>query len=1016
MKEIKLFDYQEDMKERIEKALRLHRSVMAQMPTGTGKTVLLASVVESFLREHSNCNVWIVAHRRELVSQIKDTLNKFLLNFNFSKITPSLFTLKEGSTSHPDPLTLRGEGGNRPTRCSEPLRSKVGGPSKVSPDCAGWDRLGATCLRAADGLADGAADRLGATCLLSAEGLGDRLGERGGDGLGATSASSVNPASDMMPIKAVSIQWLAKHYDEIEEEPGMIVIDEAHHALAKTYKEMWERFPNAKFLGLTATPCRLNGKGFTDLFDVLVQSWSVPEFISKGRLATYDFVSIKSDGVTQRLIDSLQKRGADGDYQNKEMDMLLNKKPSIERLYRSLEEFGKDRKGIVYAINISHANAIAEFYREHGIAAVAIDSKTPASERRMLIERFKSSSLSFSKITPSLFTIKEGSTSHPDPLTLRGEGGNRPTRCSEPLRSKVGGPSKVSPDCAGWDRLGMSGASKVSPDCLSASASKEVSGYSPDCAGWDRLGATCLRAADGVGDSLGATCLRAADGLADGAADRLGATCLRAADGVADGAADGLGATCLRPADGLAPIQVLVNVDIFSEGFDCPDVEFVQLARPTLSLAKYLQMVGRGLRVAKGKKNCVIIDNVGLYRVFGLPSQVWNWNAMFEGKLKVGKKKETPKEREFFLMNKVQDDIQIHPDSEMMMVMSHEELLQTIQYREFVDSKGEFAIIKLPDGKMTVVNRQGEQVLEPGDYYDMKLLDGNILFYRPRRKAKCYYDLLAKAVIDDGTNVAETPHVVNIKGWEFIEYNDIFMSRTQEDFSLPYHPSQYDFLNYGYYMIFRFRPSAPGCQVWYYCEGDEGKMRMSNEESRNVCFLRNDYEHVYWLCAVLYGERIVVMDSKEDYYLVDSNLKKTYIGCNHPKNENEDLNFVMPRLGKKYYHEAMLQKKEMEANEMLLLHEKSEAGHVELYQAGKKWGVKVDGKVIVPPLYHSIAQPVGAYCAFEQIPRHWGVMTLKGKVIVDAKYEKVEIRDNGIAVVTGITGKTQTINLLKVKG
>ena len=990
MNVIKLFDYQEDMKERIEKAMRLHRSVMAQMPTGTGKTVLLASVVESFLREHSNCNVWIVAHRRELVSQIRETIERvfskthpFSLTIkedfsnhpvNSSKITPSLFTLKEGSTSHPDPLSSGTREETAPPRRSEPLRSKVGGPSKVSPDCAGWDRLTATCLRPADGLA--------ATCLRPTEGLGDRLGEWGGDGLGATSASSVNPNSDMMPIKAVSIQWLSKHYDEIEEEPGMIVIDEAHHALAKTYKEMWERFPNAKFLGLTATPCRLNGKGFTDLFDVLVQSWSVPEFISKGRLATYDFVSIKSDGVTQRLIDSLQKRGADGDYQNKEMDMLLNKKPSIERLYRSLEEFGKDRKGIVYAINISHANAIAEFYREHGIAAVAIDSKTPSSLRKELIERFKASSNTsfsnhpvplskegFSKITPSLFTIKEGSTSHPDPLTLRGEGGNRPTRCSEPLRSKDGGPSKVSPDCAGWDRLG---AACLRPteglgDRLGMSGASKVS---PNCAGWDRLTDTCLRAADGVEDHF----------------------------------------------DDAAPIQVLVNVDIFSEGFDCPDVEFVQLARPTLSLAKYLQMVGRGLRVAKGKKNCVIIDNVGLYRVFGLPSQVWNWNAMFEGKLKVGKRKETPKDREFFLMNEKQDDIQIHPDSEMMMVMSHEELLQRIQYREFVDSKGEFAIIKLPDGKMTVVNRQGEQVLEPGDYYDMKLLDGNILFYRPRRKAKCYYDLLAKAVIDDGTNVAETPHVVNIKGWEFIEYNDIFMSRTQEDFSLPYHPSQYDFLNYGYYMIFRFRPSVPGCQVWYYCEGDEGKMRMSNEESRNVCFLRNDYEHVYWLCAVLYGERIVVMDSKEDYYLVDSNLKKTYIGCNHPKNEKEDLNFVMPRLGKKYYHEAMLQKKEMEENEMLLLHEKSEAGHVELYQAGKKWGVKVDGKVIVPPLYCSIAQPVGAYCAFEEIPRHWGIMTLKGKVIVDAKYEKVEIRDNGIAVVTGITGKTQTINLLKVKG
>ena len=813
---IKLYDYQEDMKERIEKALRLHRSVMAQMPTGTGKTVLLASVVESFLRGHSNCNVWIVAHRRELVSQIRETIQRV-----FSKTHPSSLTLKGGSTAFPKPLSPQGTGDvTAPPRRSEPLRSKVGGASKPSPDCAGWDRLTATCLRSADGLT-------------------------------ATSASSVNPTSDMMPIKAVSIQWLSKHYDEIEEEPGMIVIDEAHHALAKTYKEMWERFPNAKFLGLTATPCRLNGKGFTDLFDVLVQSWSVPEFISKGRLATYDFVSIKSDGMTQRLIDSLQKRGADGDYQNKEMDMLLNKKPSIERLYQSLEEFGKDRKGIVYAINISHAQKITKLYQEHGVKAIAIDSKTPATERQQDIEAFKK------------------------------------------------------------------------------------------------------------GD-----------------------------------------------------IQVLVNVDIFSEGFDCPDVEFVQLARPTLSLAKYLQMVGRGLRVAKGKKNCVIIDNVGLYRVFGLPSQVWNWNAMFEGKLKVGKKKETAKDREFFLMNEKQDDIQIHPDSEMMMVMSHEELLQTIQYREFVDSKGEFAIIKLPDGKMTVVNRQGEQVIEPGNYYDMKLLDGNILFYRPRRKTVCYYDLLARVVIDEDIHAKDAPEVITINKWEFVEYNGLFRSRTYEYFALPFRPSQYDLWNYGYYLIYNFRRStASGCQEWIYKEEDGGSMRMHKDNSEKVCFLRGDHTHVYWLCADLYDSGIVVMDSHEDYYFVDSSLKKTYIGCNQPKTESENLMVAMPRLGKLVYEREMQRRKKQEEQELLLMQEKSEAGHVELYQAGKKWGVKVDGKVIVPPLYHSIAQPVGAYCAFEQIPRHWGVMTVKGKVIVDAKYEKVEIRDGGTAVVTDITGKTQTIHL-----
>ena len=760
MTEMKLFDYQKDMAMRIEKAFRLYRSVMAQMPTGTGKTVVLASVVESFLGEHPLKSVWIVAHRRELVSQIQETIERVFSNRLAEK-----------------------EDGSSDNLIEKPLDSSL-----------------------------------------------------------FTLRSSL--------IKAMSIQWLARHYDEIGEEPGMIVIDEAHHALAKTYKEMWDRFPKAKFLGLTATPCRLNGKGFIDLFDVLVQSWSVPEFISKGRLATYDFVSIKSNGVTQRLIDSLQKRGADGDYQNKEMDMLLNKRPSIERLYRSFEEYGKDRKGIVYAINISHAKKIVELYQEHGIKAVAIDSKTPAAERQADIETFKK------------------------------------------------------------------------------------------------------------GD-----------------------------------------------------IQVLVNVDIFSEGFDCPDVEFVQLARPTLSLAKYLQMVGRGLRVAKGKKCCVIIDNVGLYRVFGLPSQIWDWKATFEGRLKFSRKKETTKERDFFLMYGKQATMPVGHGSEMVMVVSHEELMQSLQYREFVDCNDDFAIVKLPDGKMTVVDRQGEQVLEPGDYHDMKLLKGDILFYRPKRKEVCYIDLLARTVIDDGPNVSDVPKVVTIKEWEFIEYNGIFMSRTKEEFSLPYRPSQYDFLNCGFYMTLRFGHSASGCQVWYHSAGDEGMIRMSSEESNNVCFLRNDYEHVYWLCANLYGENIVVMDSKQHYYLVDPNLKKTYIGCNNPKNENEDLAVVMPRLGQKFYHEAMLQKKEMDANEMLLLHEKSEAGHVELYQAGKKWGVKVDGKVIVPPRYHSISQPVGAYCAFEEIPRHWGVMTLKGKVVVDARYEKVEIHDNGIAMVTNITGKTQTINL-----
>ena len=502
MKKIKLFDYQEDMVKRVQEAFKHHDAVMVQMPTGTGKTYLLAALVGLFLKEE----VWVVAHRRELVSQIKDTLENF-----FSSLK---------STS----------------------------------------------------------------------------------------------------IKVTSIQWLSRHYGEMEEKPGLIVIDEAHHALAETYAEVMNAYPKAKKLGLTATPYRLNGKGFTDLFDTLLCSWSMEKFIAEGRLSLYDYYSIKPDCAAQLLIDSLQKRGADGDYQQKELNEVMDVKPSLERLCLTIKEYVPGKKGIVYAISIQHAEHIAEFYRENGIKSVAISSKTPSSLRKELIERFKASSFSSfsektvesSKITPSLFTLKEGSTSHPDPLTLRGEGGNRPTRCSEPLRSKDGGPSKVSPDCAGWDRLG----------------------------------ATCLRAGDDE-------------------------------------------------------IEVLVSVDLFSEGFDCPDVEFIQLARPTLSLAKYMQMVGRGLRVAEGKEYCVILDNVGLYKRFGLPSVDRDWQSMFEGRTSL----EDILQEACMQVNShnCRMDLMMDGDEEMMKIINHEHqqqmIMDTYGYQIVEDEKG-LKGIKDKDGKM----------------------------------------------------------------------------------------------------------------------------------------------------------------------------------------------------------------------------------------------------------------------------------------------------------------------------
>ena len=467
MKEIRLYNYQTEMKERIDVAFRSYRSVMVQMPTGTGKTVLLSEVVKGEEQRVKNPWVWIVVHRRELVEQIRDTLNT-MLSCPYSTLDTTSPLLSENSR-----------------------------------------------------------------------------------------------------IKVMSIQWLSRHYQDMAEKPSLIVIDEAHHAVAKTYAEVMNAYPEARKLGVTATPCRLNKKGFTDLFDVLLQSWPTKKFIADGRLSLYDYMSIKADSIDQRMVFGLTKRGADGDFSLKEMSEKLDVQPSIERLCDTILRYASNKKGIVYAIDIKHAEHIAEQYRVHGIHAVAISSKTPNDERRLTIDKFKA-------------------------------------------------------------------------------------------------------------------------GL----------------------------------------IQVLVNVDLFGEGFDCPDVEFIQLARPTLSLAKYLQQVGRGMRVFEGKKFCLILDNVGLYRLFGLPSDEKDWLSMFEGQI-AGKGNITQAEEQYGVVaySIREERLSITSDSqtELITVMTHE------GQRMDLDAAYGYEIKGNEDGLLGIVDKDGNEVL-PCVYNKVELKAYGIAKLHSRRK------------------------------------------------------------------------------------------------------------------------------------------------------------------------------------------------------------------------------------------------------------------------------------------
>ena len=467
MKEIRLYDYQTEMKERIEAAFRSYQSVMVQMPTGTGKTILLAEVVKSEERRVKNPCVWIIVHRRELVEQIKSSLTASL-NVECEMLNAT-----------------------HNVKC---------------------EMLNATH--------DVKCEMLNATHNVKCEMLNVKRGK--------PLDSSLFPFPFSLNTRVFSIQWLSRHYQEMEESPSLIVIDEAHHAVAKTYKEVMEAFPESKKLGLTATPCRLNRRGFTDLFDVLLQSWSAKKFIADGWLSLYDYMSIREDSEDWRMVNSLKKRGADGDFSLREMSVKLNVLPSIERLCDTILRYAPNKKGIVYAIDIKHAERIAEYYREHGLNAVAISSKTPEEERKRIIEIFRNTNCQ--EISNDLNTNCHELS----------------TNCHE---------FKIQNSCSG-KRLYEPSATLNTQHCLRQPLNIQHSTF-----------------------------------------------------------------------------NILINVDLFGEGFDCPDVEFIQLARPTLSLAKYLQQVGRGMRVFDGKKYCLILDNVGLYRLFGLPSDDRDWQAMFDGRM-----------------------------------------------------------------------------------------------------------------------------------------------------------------------------------------------------------------------------------------------------------------------------------------------------------------------------------------------------------------------------------------------
>lgn len=209
--------------------------------------------------------------------------------------------------------------------------------------------------------------------------------------------SFVKQGVDLSNCTIMTVGKVANRLEKIPK-PDLIIIDEAHHTRAKSYEKIINYFKDVPLLGFTATPWRMDGKGFNDLYSSLVEGPQVEWLIEHNRLADYTYVS--------RILGKkdLLKVSSTSDYTNRSMNQYI-KSMNFGNMIKTYEEFAKDRKTIVYAPSIESAKLIVRKFKENGFNAVKVDSKTHKTEREEILNNFK---IGKTKIIVNVDLISEG--------------------------------------------------------------------------------------------------------------------------------------------------------------------------------------------------------------------------------------------------------------------------------------------------------------------------------------------------------------------------------------------------------------------------------------------------------------------------------------------------------------------------------------------------------------------------------------------------------------------------------
>jgi len=191
----------------------------------------------------------------------------------------------------------------------------------------------------------------------------------------------------LAPVQVASVATLVRRLDRLQHGVDLLVIDEAHHAVAGTWSRILTALPNTKVLGVTATPERLDGKGLGEIFDTLVIGPAVAELIEHGYLAPF------TTYAPSRALDLSRVRTRMGDYA---VDQLADVMSDTVVIGSAVDEYARLCPGapaVAFCVDIKHSETVAERFADAGYRAAHVDGETDKSERRKLIQALASGNL-----------------------------------------------------------------------------------------------------------------------------------------------------------------------------------------------------------------------------------------------------------------------------------------------------------------------------------------------------------------------------------------------------------------------------------------------------------------------------------------------------------------------------------------------------------------------------------------------------------------------------------------------